>query len=332
MNRHYFFLCVNHNYGLFTYNMIARSVIDMNMEIVQQHNGKINIILHDQQKEQQCKETTHKQHHEQLHYIDDQFATFIGLDHVKEIMREIYALKLMNGQRDEYGMRKNKQVLHMMFMGNPGTGKTTIARQLATVLYELNILSKGHFIEAERADIVGEYIGQTAQKTRTLIQKAQGGVLFIDEAYSLGRGGHKDFGREAIDTIVKQMEDYHEDFLLILAGYPGEMEQFLHLNPGLRSRFAYHVSFSDYNLAELMRITKQLITERDYELTDAAEREIRVHIQEVLYHKPLHFSNARYVRNIIEKAIRKQAMRLLSTYDVTPKDLKQITRADISLE
>lgn len=332
MNRHYFFLGVNHNYGLFTYNTIARSVIDMNMEIVQQHNGKINIILHDQQKEQQCKETTHKQHHEQLHYIDDQFATFIGLDHVKEIMREIYALKLMNGQRDEYGMRKNKQVLHMMFMGNPGTGKTTIARQLATVLYELNILSKGHFIEAERADIVGEYIGQTAQKTRTLIQKAQGGVLFIDEAYSLGRGGHKDFGREAIDTIVKQMEDYHEDFLLILAGYPGEMEQFLHLNPGLRSRFAYHVSFSDYNLAELMRITKQLITERDYELTDAAEREIRVHIQEVLYHKPLHFSNARYVRNIIEKAIRKQAMRLLSTYDVTPKDLKQITRADISLE
>jgi len=332
MNRRYFFLGVNHNYGLFTYNMIARSVIDMNMEIVQQHNGKINIILHDQQKEQQCKETTHKKHHEQLHYIDDQFATFIGLDHVKEIMREIYALKLMNGQRDEYGMRKNKQVLHMMFMGNPGTGKTTIARQLATVLYELNILSKGHFIEAERADIVGEYIGQTAQKTRTLIQKAQGGVLFIDEAYSLGRGGHKDFGREAIDTIVKQMEDYHEDFLLILAGYPGEMEQFLHLNPGLRSRFAYHVSFSDYNLAELMRITKQLITERDYELTDAAEREIRVHIQEVLYHKPLHFSNARYVRNIIEKAIRKQAMRLLSTYDVTPKDLKQITRADISLE
>lgn len=304
----------------------------MNMEIVQQHNGKINIILHDQQKEQQCKETTQKQHHEQLHYIDDQFAAFIGLDHVKEIMREIYALKLMNAQRDEYGMRKNKQVLHMMFMGNPGTGKTTIARQLATVLYELNILSKGHFIEAERADIVGEYIGQTAQKTRTLIQKAQGGVLFIDEAYSLGRGGHKDFGREAIDTIVKQMEDYHEDFLLILAGYPGEMEQFLHLNPGLRSRFAYHVSFSDYNLAELMRITKQLITERDYELTDAAEREIRVHIQEVLYHKPLHFSNARYVRNIIEKAIRKQAMRLLSTYDVTPKDLKQITRADISLE
>src|SRR5699024_10230287 len=112
---------------------------------------------------------------------------------------------------------------------------TTVARKLAHVFFELGILSKGHFIEAERAHIVGEYIGQTAQKTRMLIQKAQGGVLFIDEAYSLGRGGHKDFGREAFDTIVKQMEDYHEDFVLILAGYPQEMERFLYLNPGLRS-------------------------------------------------------------------------------------------------
>src|SRR5690625_3486627 len=322
----------NHNYEQFTYNTIARSVIDMNMEFVQQHSGKINIIFHEEKSNTKTIETPNLIHHEQLQYIDEQFTSFIGLEHIKHMMKEIYALKLVNAERVQYGMQKNKQVLHMLFMGNPGTGKTTIARKLAKVLYELDVLSKGHFIEAERADIVGEYIGQTAQKTRSLIQKAQGGVLFIDEAYSLGRGGHKDFGREAIDTIVKQMEDYHEDFLLILAGYPGEMEQFLHLNPGLRSRFAYHVSFSDYNLAELMRITKQLITERDYELTDAAEREIRVHIQEVLYHKPLHFSNARYVRNIIEKAIRKQAMRLLSTYDVTPKDLKQITRADISLE
>lgn len=304
----------------------------MNMEIVQQHNGKINIILHDQQNESSSSDITKRRHHEQLHYIDNQFSSFIGLDHVKETMREMYALKLMNRQRDEYGMQKNKQVLHMMFMGNPGTGKTTIARQLAAVLYDLNILSKGHFIEAERADIVGEYIGQTAQKTRSLIQKAQGGVLFIDEAYSLGRGGHKDFGREAIDTIVKQMEDCHEDFLLILAGYPREMEQFLHLNPGLRSRFAYHISFPDYTLNELIQITKQLVAERDYELTAAAERDIRIHLQEVLYHKPLHFSNARYVRNMIEKAIRKQAMRLLSTYNVTPKDLRQITKADISFE
>ncbi len=132
--------------------------------------------------------------------------------------------------------------------------------------------------------------------------------------------------------MFKQMEDCHEDFLLILAGYPREMEQFLHLNPGLRSRFAYHISFPDYTLNELIQITKQLVAERDYELTAAAERDIRIHLQEVLYHKPLHFSNARYVRNMIEKAIRKQAMRLLSTYNVTPKDLRQITKADISFE
>src|SRR5690625_4173718 len=304
----------------------------MRVEMVQQRKRTINVVMQEQKEQHISKDNVSHYNDTQLEYVEDCFKRFIGLEKVKNMMKEIYALNVMNNRRITYGMKPNQQVMHMLFRGNPGTGKTTIARQIANVLHDLQILSKGHFIEAERADIVGEFVGQTAQKTKTMIQKAQGGVLFIDEAYSLGRGGHKDFGREAIDTIVKQMEDYHEDFLLILAGYPGEMEQFLHLNPGLRSRFAYHVSFSDYNLAELMRITKQLITERDYELTDAVEREVRVHIQEVLYHKPLHFSNARYVRNIIEKAIRKQAMRLLSTYDVTPKDLKQITRADISLE
>src|SRR5690625_2562851 len=146
-------------------------------------------------------------------------------------------MKQMNEKRREMGLFTNKQVLHMIFTGNPGTGKTSIARELAKILYRLNILSRGHFIEVERADIVGEYIGQTAQKTKAIFQKALGGVLFIDEAYSLARGGEKDFGREAIDTIVKQMEDHSEDVVLILAGYPKEMEHFISLNPGIISRF-----------------------------------------------------------------------------------------------
>lgn len=303
----------------------------MNMEMVQQHSGKINIVLHDRNEEPISHTSSEVMNHKQLQYIDEQLSAFIGLHHVKSMLKEIYALQLINNEREQYGMQKNKQVLHMMFMGNPGTGKTTIARQLAKVLHELNVLSKGHFIEAERADIVGEYIGQTAQKTRALIQKAQGGVLFIDEAYSLGRGGHKDFGREAIDTMVKQMEDYHEDFVLILAGYPMEMERFLHLNPGLRSRFAHHMSFDDYNLTELMKITHKLAEEKDYELTMAAERKVRLHLQEILHRKSLHFSNARYVRNMIEKAIRKQAMRLLTSNELTPVTIRQLTRDDISL-
>src|SRR5699024_916025 len=220
---------------------------------------------------------------------------------------------------------------HMLFRGNPGTGKTTIARQIANVLHDLQILSKGHFIEAERADIVGEVVGHTAQKTKTMIQKAQGGVLFIDEAYSLGRGGSKDFGREAIDNIVKQMEDCYEDFVIILAGYPNEMDHFLHLNPGLRSRFAYEIDFPDYELEQLIQIAKQLVAEREYELSASAELDIRKHLQQVLHQKPAHFSNARYVRNMIEQAIRHQATRLLSIPNQSPSTLKYLNREDISI-
>src|SRR5699024_3395129 len=156
-------------------------------------------------------------------------------------------IHLVNQKRKEFGLKANKQVLHMLFKGNPGTGKTTVARRLATLLHELDVLSKGHFIEAERADLVGEYIGQTAQKTKKLIQKARGGVLFIDEAYSLARGGDKDFGREAIDCLVKYMEDYHDELIVILAGYPDEMDYFLQLNPGLTSRFPFIINFSNYS-------------------------------------------------------------------------------------
>ena len=322
---------IYHNNLPTAYTTNARSVIGMNMEMVQQHSGKINIVLHEQQRNQSIITSNEVMNHKKLRYIDTAFSDFIGLEHIKSMMKEIYALKHVNDEREQYGMKKNKQVLHMMFRGNPGTGKTTIARQVAQVLFELNVLSKGHFIEAERADIVGEYIGQTAQKTRSLIQKAQGGVLFIDEAYSLGRGGHKDFGREAIDTIVKQMEDYYEDFVLILAGYPEEMERFLYLNPGLRSRFAHHISFKDYTINELMQIARKMAEEKEYELTVGAEKEISNHLQQILYQNKIHFSNARYVRNIIEKSIRKQAMRLLTSDDITPVTIKQLIRDDIEL-
>src|SRR5699024_6243580 len=222
-------------------------------------NGKINIILHEQHRKKNKEKTSYSlKTHDELRFIDAQFSKFIGLQHFKDIIKEIYATKLLNSKREQMGLMVNKQVLHMIFKGNPGTGKTTIARELATVLYKLNILSKGHFIEVERADLVGEYIGQTAQKTRNLIQKALGGILFIDEAYSLARGGHKDFGREAIDTLVKQMEDHHNEFVLILAGYPAEMDQFLMLNPGLKSRFPFHIPFHDYNLDQLLDIATQI--------------------------------------------------------------------------
>lgn len=206
---------------------------NLDTQMKQQTKGKINIVLH--------QEGTPHIEQGRIHYlnktpilkeIDELFTSFIGLDNVKTIVKEVYANKLMNEKRDTAGLSTNKQVMHMIFKGNPGTGKTTVARELAKVLYRLNILSKGQFIEAQRADLVGEYIGQTAIKTRTLVEKSLGGILFIDEAYSLVRGGDKDFGREAIDTLVKLMEDYQNEFILILAGYPFEMTRFNLSNPG----------------------------------------------------------------------------------------------------
>ena len=296
-------------------------------------NGKINIILRERNNDKiNTIDSQNVMHHQKLQWIDEQLTNFIGLSHFKKIMKEIYATKLMNERREQMGLSVNNQVLHMIFKGNPGTGKTTFARELATVFHQLNILSKGHFIEAERADLVGEYIGQTAQKTRSLVQKALGGILFIDEAYSLARGGHKDFGREAIDTLVKQMEDYSHDFILILAGYPTEMEHFLRMNPGLSSRFPFHIPFHDYNLDELTEIAIQIATEKEYKLCENAIWKLRSHLREETSEKKMHFANGRYVRNIIERAIRMQAIRLLNYEHCTLQDLIEIKAEDLHFE
>src|SRR5690625_1822748 len=186
------------------------------------------------------------------------------MEKLKRTIKEIYATIVINEKRKQVGLTCSTQVLHMLFKGNPGTGKTTVARKLAKMYFDMNILSKGHFIEAERADLVGEYIGQTAQKTRALIQKSMGGILFIDEAYSLARGGEKDFGKEAIDTLVKHMEDNHNDFVLILTINTNEIARFVYLNPGLKSRFPFILDFEDYNVDELMEIARNMIAEREY--------------------------------------------------------------------
>ncbi|WP_419720223.1 stage V sporulation protein K [Oceanobacillus massiliensis] len=293
-------------------------------------NGKINIILQDRSKTE-----THSVQSidsSPFKHIDHEFASFVGMKTLKKSIKEVYANYLINEKRKDMGLRDSKQVLHMLFKGNPGTGKTTVARKLAKIYYDMNILSKGHFIEAERADLVGEYIGQTAQKTRAIIQKAMGGILFIDEAYSLARGGEKDFGKEAIDTIVKHMEDNHDDFVLILAGYPYEMDRFLTFNPGLESRFPFILDFDDYEVGQLMEIAHRMADEREYKLSREAEWELRNHLFKKLNEKTRNFSNARYVRNVIERAIRLQAVRLLSQSSYTNKDLVLLTGSDLQLE
>lgn len=308
-----------------------RGVMEMNTQIRQQETGKINIILQDNRQIEHPSRIAMGSNHDALQLIDHVFSSFTGLTALKARIKEMYATQLMEVRRKELGLAAPKQVLHMVFQGNPGTGKTTVARQLAAFLPRLNILSKGQFIEAERADIVGEYIGQTAQKTKNLVQNALGGVLFIDEAYALARGGDKDFGREAIDTLVKQMEDHHHDFMLILAGYPYEMQQFLHLNPGLKSRFAFHISFEDYTAEELLQIALQMVKEKDYQFSDQALVKLNRHFELVQIRKPSHFANGRYVRNLVEQAIRRQSMRLLYVHSFTADDLLTIRSNDLKL-
>ncbi|WP_149476507.1 stage V sporulation protein K [Oceanobacillus polygoni] len=294
-------------------------------------NGKINIILQER-KDTELNSKPLSIENSPFNKVDAAFSSFVGMNNLKQTIKEIYATILMNEKRKEMGLKSSKQVLHMLFKGNPGTGKTTVARKLAKMYYDMNILSKGHFIEAERADLVGEYIGQTAQKTRAIIQKAMGGILFIDEAYSLARGGEKDFGKEAIDTLVKHMEDSHDDFVLILAGYPYEMDRFLTFNPGLESRFPFILEFANYEVNQLMEIAKQMASIREYNLTKEAERELRNHLYKKLYEKNRNFSNARYVRNVIEQAIRLHAVRVLQQSTYTTKDLIQLTGNDLQLE
>lgn len=265
--------------------------------------------------------------------IQRELDPMVGLDNVKLLIYEIFALLQISRMRTEAGLSGGSHVYHMIFKGNPGTGKTTIARIVAKLFNKMGVLSKGHLIEVERADLVGEYIGHTAQKTRDLVRKAIGGVLFVDEAYSLARGGEKDFGKEAIDTLVKAMEDYRNQFVLILAGYPLEIEHFMMTNPGLPSRFPIQIDFPDYSIDQLIQISELMAKDRDYTLLPQSLFKLRQHLMQEKTASYYAFSNARYVRNVLEKAFRHQAVRLMSHYpssspgkqelmSVRPEDLK----------
>lgn len=254
--------------------------------------------------------------------------SLVGLHQVKSLIFEIYAFAEVQKRRERAGLASENTVLHMIFKGNPGTGKTTIARIIGRLLLEAGLLQKGHVVEVERADLVGEYIGHTAQRTREQIRKAQGGILFVDEAYSLCRGGDKDFGKECIDCIVKGMEDAARDTVFILAGYPVEMDQFLRSNPGLRSRFPIHLDFPDYGVDDLLRIADLMLRKRDYKLAADAYPVLERIVRERMGREVIP-SNARLVRNLIEKAIRRQAVRLVRDRSFSKQDLVLIAAKEL---
>lgn len=254
--------------------------------------------------------------------------SMIGLGKVKELAGELEAFITVQKHRAAYNLKNQPMVLHMIFKGNPGTGKTTVARLFGKILHNLQVLPKGHIVEVERADLVGEYIGHTAQKTREKITKAMGGVLFIDEAYSLARGGEKDFGKEAVDTLVKAMEDYKNEFILVLAGYTAPMEEFLRLNPGLKSRFPIQLYFPDYTVRELLDIAQLMLDERQYRLTNRAALKLQEIIDQQINLTYNDFSNARLVRNLLESAVRRHAVRLKHVVSPTRDQLQTLESCD----
>lgn len=266
---------------------------------------------------------------EKISRVKHELNSLIGLNSVKKLINEVQAFVDIQQRRAAVNLASEPTVLHMIFKGNPGTGKTTVARIIAKLFLEMNVLEKGHIVEVERADLVAEYIGQTAQRTREQLRKACGGILFIDEAYSLARGGDKDFGKEAIDTIVKTMEDQRTNIIIILAGYNEPMEGFLKTNPGLSSRFPITIEFPDYTSFELFRIAEQMLHDREYQLTKPARRKLFRMIEQLEPEDIYNFGNARTIRNLIEKSIRKQAVRLVNQRDISRTDLMEINDEDI---
>lgn len=258
-----------------------------------------------------------------------QLDKLIGLESVKEEVNKLTNFIKVQNLRKQKGMNAITISYHCVFTGNPGTGKTTVARIVAQIYRELGILKKGQLVETDRSGLVAEYVGQTAVKTNKIIDSALDGVLFIDEAYSLVQGGGNDYGKEAIATLLKRMEDDRDRLIVILAGYDNEMKMFIDSNPGLQSRFNRYIHFSDYNAEELMAIFKLNLKKFDYELTNDAEQKISHLFSYAVSHKDQNFGNGRYARNVLEKTLENQATRLASVSEITEQMLRTIEENDI---
>nr|QXM17942.1 Rubisco expression protein [Chaetoceros laevisporus] len=262
-----------------------------------------------------------------LNILDEEL---VGLAPVKARIREIAALLLIDKLRNNLGITAGSPGLHMSFTGSPGTGKTTVGLKMADILYQLGYVQKGHLLTVTRDDLVGQYIGHTAPKTKEVLKKAMGGVLFIDEAYYLYKpDNERDYGSEAIEILLQVMENQRDDLVVILAGYKEPMDKFYESNPGLSSRIANHIDFPDYTVEELLQISKLMLEDQQYQLTPDAEVALTEYIKR-RKQKPL-FANARSVKNALDRARMRQANRIFDSRGqvLTKKELVNIEAQDI---
>ncbi|MHB1533850.1 MAG: CbbX protein [Acidimicrobiales bacterium] len=262
--------------------------------------------------------------------IDRLERELVGLVPVKSRIREIGDLLLVDRLRRRFGIEAARPTLHMSFTGSPGTGKTTVALRMAQLLHRLGYLKKGHLVSVTRDDLVGQYIGHTAPKTKEVLKRAMGGVLFVDEAYYLYRQeNERDYGQETIEILLQMMENERENLVVILAGYKDRMDQFFQSNPGMGSRIAHHIHFPDYGLDELVAIGDLMLAEQHYELSPDAQKAFRDYLERRM--KQPRFANARSVRNALERARLRQAARIVAnpSQKLTRGDLMRIEAEDI---
>lgn len=265
---------------------------------------------------------------ESLEELQKQLDSMIGLAGVKEQVHSIINELKIDELKKSRGFKVSNTSKHLVFKGNPGTGKTTIARLLSKIYKELGILEKGQLVEVDRSEIVAGYVGQTALKTKEKIDEAMGGILFIDEAYTLAKGDN-DFGQEAIDTLLKAMEDHRDEFIVIVAGYDEPMESFLQSNPGLKSRFNEYIHFDDYSQEELFLIFGLLCEQNDFRMDLEAQETLKSYLNELCNHKPDNFANGREMRNLFDKSKKSHSNRLASLNGISDEDLITFKKDDV---
>jgi probable Rubsico expression protein CbbX len=262
--------------------------------------------------------------------LDELDHDLIGLAPVKQRIRDIAALLVIDKLRLNLGLQAQTPSLHMSFTGNPGTGKTTVALRMAEILHRLGYVRKGHLVAVTRDDLVGQYIGHTAPKTKEVLKKAMGGVLFIDEAYYLYKPeNERDYGGEAIEILLQVMENQRDDLVVILAGYKDRMDTFFQSNPGMSSRIAHHIDFPDYSVDELLQISLKMLQQQHYRFDAGTDAVMRQYLERRVAQP--HFANARSVRNALDRARLRQASRLFADRDreLGADDLSTITAADL---